>query len=141
MFEEFIELIDLGVIRFPYEYDGRDFVKVKKSTDKDEEEFEEYELSDDEKLALINIDLMKSEITAIEKTTNKENTSVTYALSSEAVRKIIMMTGHTFLYCLLIDYMSLEERILFVSIEKIQMILYLNLKLLRNISKKGWCCK
>lgn len=87
MFEEFIELIDLGVIRFPYEYDGRDFVKVKKSTDKDEEEFEEYELSDDEKLALINIDLMKSEITAIEKTTNKENTSVTYALSSEAVRK------------------------------------------------------
>lgn len=87
MFEELIELMDIGVIRFPYEYDGRDFIKIKKSENKDEEEFEEYELSDDEKLALVNIDLMKQEITAIEKTTNKENTSVTYALSSEAVRK------------------------------------------------------
>lgn len=87
MFEELIELMDIGVIRFPYEYDGRDFIKIKKSESKDEEEFEEYELSDDEKLALVNIDLMKQEITAIEKTTNKENTSVTYALSSEAVRK------------------------------------------------------
>lgn len=67
MFEELIELMDIGVIRFPYEYDGRDFVKIKKSESKDEEEFEEYELSDDEKLALVNIDLMKQEITAIEK--------------------------------------------------------------------------
>ncbi len=87
MFGELIELMDIGVIRFPYEYDGRDFVKIKKSESKDEEEFEEYELSDDEKLALVNIDLMKQEITAIEKISNKENTSVTYALSSEAVRK------------------------------------------------------
>lgn len=86
MFEECIELLDLGVIRFPYEYDGRDFIKVKESG-KNEESFEEYELSNEEKLALANIDLMKSEITAIQKIQNKEKTTVTYALSPEAVKK------------------------------------------------------
>jgi hypothetical protein len=86
MFEECIELMDLGVIRFPYEYDGRDFIKVKE-VEKGEEKFQEHELSNEEKLALANIDLMKAEITAIEKTTNKEKTTVTYALSPEAVHK------------------------------------------------------
>lgn len=86
MFEECIELMDLGVIRFPYEYDGRDFIKVT-SVENKEEVIEEHELSNDEKLALANIDLMKAEITAIEKTTNKEKTTATYALSPEAVRK------------------------------------------------------
>ena len=86
MFEECIELMDLGIIHFPYEYDGRDFIKVKEIENK-EEKFEEYELSGDEKLALANIDLMKQEIAAIEKISNKENTTITYALSSEAVRK------------------------------------------------------
>ena len=86
MFEECIELMDLGVIRFPFEYDGRDFIKVKES-EKNEENFEEYELSNEEKLALANIDLMKAEITAIQKIENKEKTTVTYALSPEAVKK------------------------------------------------------
>ena len=86
MFEECIELMDLGVIRFPYEYDGRDFIKVKE-VEKGEEKFQEHELSNEEKLALANIDLMKAEITAIEKTTNKEKTTATYALSPEAVHK------------------------------------------------------
>lgn len=86
MFEECIELMDLGVIHFPYEYDGRDFIKVTSIVD-GEEVIQEHELSNDEKLALANIDLMKAEITAIEKTTNKEKTTATYALSPEAVRK------------------------------------------------------
>lgn len=87
MFEECIELMDLGVIRFPFEYDGRDFIKVKENVEKGEETFKEYELSNEEKLALANIDLMKAEITAIEKIENKEKTTVTYALSPEAVKK------------------------------------------------------
>lgn len=86
MFEELIELMDIGVIRFPYEYDGKDYIKIKDIVD-GEETFTEHELTPDEKISLANIDLMKQEITSIEKTTNKENTSVTYALSSEAVRK------------------------------------------------------
>jgi hypothetical protein len=40
-----------------------------------------YDLSPDEQVALMQIDLMKREITSIDKTTNPDNTSVTYALS------------------------------------------------------------
>lgn len=85
MVEEFIELMNLGVIHFPYEYNGNDFVKVKSGIDKitGDELFSPYDLSDEEKMALVNIDLMKTEITSIHKFSNQENTSVTYALSKE----------------------------------------------------------
>lgn len=82
MVEEFIELINLGVIKFPYEYGGQDVIKIINKNE-DEETFESYELSDKEMLALTQIDLMKTEITSIHKTTNPEKTSVTYALSKE----------------------------------------------------------
>lgn len=90
MVEEFIELMNLGVIRFPYEYGGNDFVKLKSGVDKinGDELFTTYDLSRDEKQALTNIDLMKNEITSIHKFTNQENTSVTYALSKEKERKM-----------------------------------------------------
>lgn len=90
MVEEFIELMNLGVIRFPYEYSGNDFVRIKSGTDKinGDELFTTYDLSDSEKLALTHIDLMKNEITSIHKFTNQENTSVTYALSKEKENRI-----------------------------------------------------
>lgn len=85
MVEEFIELMDLGVIRFPYEYNGQDILSIPKAngTNNIEEHMEDYELSDEEKLSLIQIDLMKNEILSIRKTTNSEKTSVTYALAKE----------------------------------------------------------
>lgn len=85
MVEEFIELMNLGVLRFPYEYGGQDFIKVRSGIDPatGEEIFEPYELSMEEQLALSGLDLMKVEITSIQKSSNPENTSVTYALSKE----------------------------------------------------------
>ena len=84
MVEEMIELMDLGVIRFPYEYSGQDSLKVINGIDKDGNEiWESHELSDDEKMALVQIDLMKTEVTSIHKTQNAEKTTVNYALSKE----------------------------------------------------------
>ena len=97
MVEEFIELMELGVIRFPYQYNGKDTIQiikgvnVTKSVDKatgkvqeDKEEVsEQYFLSPEEKVHLNQIDLMKVEIASIHKSTNAENTSVTYALAKE----------------------------------------------------------
>ena len=90
MVEEFIELMNLGVIKFPYEYGSQGFIKISKGVDaKTEEEiFVNYDLSEDEEVALINIDLMKTEITSIHKSTNPENTSITYALSKEKENKL-----------------------------------------------------
>lgn len=85
MVEEFIELMNLGVLRLPYEYGGQDFLKIKNGIDpvSGEEIFTSYDLSDDEKMALVNLDLMKVEIANIHKLTNAEKTSVVYALSKE----------------------------------------------------------
>lgn len=84
MVEEFIELMELGVIRFPYAYNGADFLKIVKGIDEDGEEImETYMLSQDEKIHLSQIDLMKTEICSIHKSTNAEGTSVTYALAKE----------------------------------------------------------
>lgn len=89
MVEEFIELMELGVIRFPYSYNGQDFLKIITGTNEDGEEIlETYELSDDEKIHLTQIDLMKTEITSIHKSTNAENTSVQYALSPDKRNKL-----------------------------------------------------
>lgn len=87
MFKELIELIDLGVIKFPYEYDGGDYINMIKSADDEEEIQENYELSAEEKISLAELDLLKAEITSIQKITNKDKTSETYQLSTEAQRK------------------------------------------------------
>ena len=85
MVEEFIELMNLGVIRLPFEYGGNDYIKMKSGINliNGDEVFTSYELSPDERMALTNIDLMKNEIANIHKFSNQENTSVTYALSKE----------------------------------------------------------
>lgn len=90
MVEEFIELMNLGVIKFPYEYSNQGIIKINNGIDEktQEENFIIHELSFEEELALTNIDLMKIEITSIHKSTNSENTSVTYALSKEKENKL-----------------------------------------------------
>ena len=83
MVDEFIELMDLGVIKFPYEF-KQDFISVtKKQENSDDETIEKYELSESEMTALVNIDMMKTEITSIYKYENAEKTTKTYALSKE----------------------------------------------------------
>jgi len=83
MVDEFIELIDLGVIKFPYEYKQEFITIARKQKDSDEEIIEKYELSEKEIVALANIDLMKAETTSIYKYENAEKTSKTYALAKD----------------------------------------------------------
>lgn len=93
MVEEFIELMELGVIRFPLPYNGQEFLKITTGTKKEkdpetgkmveEEIMENYNLSQDEIIHLNQIDLMKTEICSIHKSVNPENTIVTYALAKE----------------------------------------------------------
>lgn len=83
MVDEFIELMDLGVIKFPYEF-KQEFLSVAKIDKKTNEEIiEKYQLSEKEIVALTNIDLMKTETTAIYKYENAEKTKRTYALSKD----------------------------------------------------------
>lgn len=82
MVEEFIELIDLGVIKFPYEY-KQEFISMVKEIDAENQQIESYQLTTDEIIALQSIDIMKNEITAIYKYENAEKTTRTYALSKE----------------------------------------------------------
>ncbi|MGF6375102.1 thymidine kinase [Clostridiales Family XIII bacterium PM5-7] len=109
MVEEFIELFELGVIKLPFGNTGQDFIRIAKTVEakkgakkKDiEEEFDLYYLSDEEKIALAQIDLMKNEITSIHKSSNAEKTSVVYALANEKRNKMhddrfytILMLAH-----------------------------------------------
>lgn len=89
MVEEMIELMDLGVIKFPYEYTGQDVIKYVADIDENGNEiWDSRDLSDTEKMALVQIDLMKVELTAIHKTQNAEKTSVSYALSKEKENRL-----------------------------------------------------
>lgn len=65
MCEELIELMHLDLIKFPQEYNGKGNVSIQKG-----KELEVRNLSLEEEIALINIDLMKSELTSIHKLTN-----------------------------------------------------------------------
>lgn len=99
MVEEFIELFNLGVIKLPIEYSGQDFIRIPISEDEkpkrrgkqsedDTSDDKLYYLSQDEKLALSQIDLMKTEITSIHKFTNPDNTTVRYSLPKEKENKM-----------------------------------------------------
>ena len=109
MVEEFIELMELGVIRFPYQYNGQEFLKLIKGIDEetDEEIIETYNLSKDEIVHLNHIDLMKTEICSIHKTVNAEKTSVNYALAKEKQNK---MHDDRFFTCLLLAHRLYELR-------------------------------
>lgn len=99
MVEEFIELFNLGVIKLPMEYSGQDFIRVPipdsekpkrhgKQQEDDSTDDKLYYLSQEEKLSLAQIDLMKTEITSIHKFTNPDNTSVRYSLPKEKENKM-----------------------------------------------------
>ena len=83
MVDELIELMDLGVIKFPYEYKQEFITVTKKNEENGEEIIEKYSLTDKEIGALANIDLMKTETTSIYKYANAEKTSKTYALAKD----------------------------------------------------------
>ena len=68
MCEELVELMSLDLIKFTIEYDGKDHIVVESKNPKTGEiELVDRKLSMDEQIALISIDLMKSELLAIHK--------------------------------------------------------------------------
>lgn len=82
MVDEFIELIGLGVLKFPYEFKN-EVISFTHQVDDDNEELIKYSLSDDEIMSLMSLDVMKNEITSIYKFENPEKTTKTYALPKD----------------------------------------------------------
>ena len=77
--------MDLGVIKFPYEFKS-EFLSMSKIDEYDNETLEKYQLSEKEITALVNIDMMKTETAAIYKYENAEKTTKSYALSKDKER-------------------------------------------------------
>lgn len=83
MVEEFIELMNLGVIQFPYDSSSSDTISMISTGDNGEDVVVPYSLSFEEQIAMMNIKMMKREITSIEKFENSEKTVKTYALKKD----------------------------------------------------------
>jgi hypothetical protein len=100
MFDELVELMQLDLIKFTKEYDGRGFVPIQEEKD-GVVTIKNRPLTIEEEVALMNIDLMKTEITSIFKFENPEKTSKRYALPKDKERIlhddrsfVLAMLGH-----------------------------------------------
>jgi len=67
MVQELIDLLDLNLIKFPKEYNGSGHVDLESVDEKGESTIQRRVLTDEEQLALINIDLCKTECKVIHK--------------------------------------------------------------------------
>jgi len=92
--ERTIDLLDLGVIRFPQEYKNGGYVDIE---DESEEGVVRKSLSKEEILALTNIDLLKEELKMIHRFVNGER--VTYKLRADMQNK--MHDDRFYVLCLL----------------------------------------
>lgn len=106
MVEELIELMSLDLIKFPREYDGKQEMAIPKN-EKDSLELDYRPLSLEEQVSLINIDIMKTEMTSIHKYENAERTNVTYKLPPEKEKK---MNDDRFYTLLLLAHYLYEKR-------------------------------
>ena len=75
---ELIELLEHDLIKFPREYDGKGSIVVEEVNKDGKVELIEKELSDEESLALVNIDIMKSELLCIHKIYDSEGNVTKY---------------------------------------------------------------
>lgn len=101
MVEETVELIQLGVIQFTYEYKDSDFIKIIQQGENGDEVMVAHEVTSEEREALMNIDLMKNELTSIHRFNNADGTAATYALSTDKRARMhddrfytLIMLGH-----------------------------------------------
>jgi len=106
MCEELQELLQLDLIKFPYEYSGKGFVTLA-SDDGSERNLKNYNLSFEEELSLINIDIMKTETINIHRVSNAEKTSVRYILPKDKER---IMYDDKFYTLLLLAHYLYEKR-------------------------------
>lgn len=101
MVEETIELIKDGILQFPYEYNDSGYLKIPTSKDGKEEQLVVHEVTNEERMALMNIDLMKTELTSMHRFKNADGTTATYALDLEKRSRMhddrfytLIMLGH-----------------------------------------------
>lgn len=101
MIEETIELIQLGVLQFPFEFKDSDFIQVIAQGENGEETMVAHEVTREERDALMNIDLMKNELTSIHRFGNADGTAATYALALDKRSRMhddrfytLVMLGH-----------------------------------------------
>lgn len=106
MCEELIELMELDLIKFPKEYSGKGFVNIAVDHD-DQRDIKQRTLSLEEELALISIDIMKTETTSIHRFRNPEGTSVSYKLPKDKERR---MHDDRFYTLLLLAHHLYEKR-------------------------------
>jgi hypothetical protein len=104
MVDDFIELMKLDLIKFPKEYHGKGYIVEEKLNVKGEIELNNRYLSKEEEISLMQIDLLKTEITSIHKFENPEKTNKNYKLPKDKEGHIhddrfytIIMLSH-FLY-------------------------------------------
>lgn len=86
MMEQLIELLGLDLIKFPREYDGKEFINIAKDDDK-ERKILEHRLTMEEMIALSNIDIMKEETFAINRFRGA-NGNISYDLPKDKQGKI-----------------------------------------------------
>lgn len=83
MFGALSELSELNLIHYS-NYDGhRDFLMMLQKNKNGEEEYDEYKLSNQEKQALVQIELAKTELSYICRFENPKTRTVSYALANE----------------------------------------------------------
>lgn len=85
MVGEFIELMSLDLIEFPKEYHNKGYVSVTVD-EKGKREIKQKQLSTEEEIALVNMDIMKTEITSIHSFKNPEGIITRYSLPKEKER-------------------------------------------------------
>ena len=103
MVENTMKLMELDLIKFTKEYDGKGHIALQEFDD-DLSNLKIKELSTEEEVSLLNIDIMKTEMTSIYKFENVEGTSRSYKLPKDKEKKMhddrfysLIMLGH-FLY-------------------------------------------
>jgi len=106
MCEELLELLQLDLIKFPYEYSGKGFITLA-SDEGSERNLKTHHLTIEEELALINIDIMKTETINIHRVSNPEKTSVRYILPKDKER---IMYDDKFYTLLLLAHYLYEKR-------------------------------
>lgn len=85
MCEELIDLMNLDLIEFPKEYHNKGYVNITIDDGKNRN-IETKKLSLEEELSLVNLDIMKAEMTSIHEFKNPEGAVIRYALPKEKER-------------------------------------------------------
>jgi hypothetical protein len=79
MCEELLKLMELDLIKFTKEYNGKEHITIAEDID-GERELKEKKLTMEEQIALINMDILKTETTSIHKVTDDQGNVVKYTL-------------------------------------------------------------